>query len=425
MKEFIVKLLRPIWHRVIPRSFKNTLIPHINVFFQKRILKKAQQKIYNVGKTKNGASPKAGPLTVSAFFGEPLGIGRGGHCSFDAFKKAGYKPVAHDLRPILNTLEPFSHLLPEQSEGGVHFIHCNPPEVRAMLRALHPDSYKNNYRIGYWAYELPKAPNDWIEVTHFFHEIWVPSAFVKSALAKSHCPVRVMPHDVLASMASIDPQKGKFVKSTDKYSILLAGDLRSSAVRKNLMGGLKIFTEAFPKPDEKVELIIKLSEVAADKTAFLELNNMLKDRPDIHLITDSLAYEDMISLIESCDLFLSPHRSEGFGLMLAEAIILGKTVLATAWSGNMEFMSGVPKAHLPFKLIPVEDAANVYAGASDQLWADVDIIESGKILKATVLSQPDFQAARNRMQEISDMWSRSELQKLPFANWTDSKAEMN
>jgi len=366
MKEFIVKFLRPIWHRVMPHSIKSRLIPYINVFFQKRILKKAQQKIYNVGKIKNDMPLKAGPLTVSAFFGEPLGIGRGGHCSFDAFKKAGYGPVAHDLRPILNTHEPFSHYLPGHPNGGVHFIHCNPPEVLAMVRALHPDSYKNNYRIGCWAYELPKAPDDWIEVSHFFHEIWVPSAFVKAALAGAHCPVRVMPHDVLVSIAAIDPQKGKFVKSNDKY---------------------------------------------------------VESRSDIHLIAENLNYEDAISLIKSCDLFLSPHRSEGFGLMLAEAIVLEKAVLATGWSGNMEFMSSVPEAHLPFSLIPVDDAANVYAGASDQLWADVDTVKAGKILRATITSQPDFQPALQRIQEISDMWSRLELEKMPFSNWIDMTAK--
>jgi len=423
MKKLIVKFLRPIWHKFVPASVKKRLIPRINKIFQKRILRRAKQIINKVGQEKNNAVLKVGPLTVSAFYGESLGIGRGGHCSFDAFERAGYKPAAHDLRPILNTHEPFSHHLPGQADGGVHFIHCNPPEVLALVRALHPDSYKNNYRIGCWAYELPKAPDDWIEVSHFFHEIWVPSSFVKSALAGAHCPIKVMPHDVLVAMAAIDPEAGKFSMSNDKCTILLAGDLRSSATRKNLRGGLEVFMQAFPVADDKVELIIKLSETMADKAAFLELDTMIAKRPDINLITADLTYEDMISLINSCDIFLSPHRSEGFGLILAEAIALEKIVLATGWSGNMEFMSCVPEALLPFELVPVEDPANVYAQQSEQMWANVDIVKSGKRLKATVYSKPNFQPARKRLQEISDMWNKSDLQNMPFSEWVETVSE--
>jgi len=423
MKELIVKILRPIWHDFIPVPVKKRLIPYINKVFQKRILRRAKQIVYKVGEQKSNVDFKTGPLTVSAFFGESLGIGRGGHCSFDAFERAGYNPTAHDLRPLLNTTEPFSHHLPEQAKGGVHFIHCNPPEVLALIRALHPDSYKNNYRIGFWAYELPKAPKEWIEVSHFFHEIWVPSAFVKSALAGAHCPIKVMPHDVLVSIAAVDPEKGKFSISNDKRTILLAGDLRSSATRKNLRGGLEVFKEAFPVAEATVELIIKLSETTADQAAFLELENIIANRPDIHLIKENLTYEDIISLINSCDVFLSPHRSEGFGLMLAEAIALEKVVLATGWSGNMEFMSCVPEALLPFELVPVEDPAKVYAQQSEQVWADIDIIKAGERLKATVYSKPDFQPARKRLQEISDMWNKSNLQNMPFSEWVETVSE--
>ena len=423
MKELIVKILRPIWHEFIPIPVKKRLIPYINKIFQKRILTRAKQIVFKVGKLKGNADLKTGPLTVSAFFGESLGIGRGGHCSFDAFERAGYNPTAHDLRPLLNTTEPFSHHLPEQAKSGVHFIHCNPPEVLALIRALHPDSYKNNYRIGFWAYELPKAPEEWIEVSHFFHEIWVPSSFVKLALEGAHCPIKVMPHDVLVAISAVDPEKGKFSISYDKSTILLAGDLRSSATRKNLRGGLEVFKQAFPVAEARVELIIKLSETTSDQAAFLELENIIANRPDIHLITEDLIYDDMISLINSCDVFLSPHRSEGFGLMLAEAIALGKVVLATGWSGNMEFMSCVPEALLPFELVPVDDPANVYAEQSEQMWADVDVVKAGEVLKLAIDSKLDFEPASKRLQEISNMWNKSDLQNMPFSQWVEIVSE--
>lgn len=427
MKSFILKILQYVWRQIIPQALKSRIIPVVNRYHSERIKKNVLAKIAHIGQTKHSTAPLSGPLTVSGFFDEPLGIGRAGHCSFDALQGAGLNPVKHYLRPILNTHAPYTHQLPDTTAGGVHFIHCNPPEVIAMIRALHPDSYASKYRIGYWAYELSDAPQDWIDVSHFFHEIWVPSEFVKSALKAAHCPVRVMPHDVLAALGPTQPNYKKFGTSKDRFTILAAGDLRSSATRKNLEGSLDIYIEAFPYPIETIELVIKLSATAADAAAFDRLKRLTQTREDVHLIADDLAYEDMLSLITSSDLFLSPHRSEGFGLMLAEALALGKAVLATGWSGNMEFMSDIPQALFTHKMVAVQDRANIYSGQNEQLWAEVDIKEAAEKLRAIAANdlQIDFQPALERLQTISELWGRSSLQAMPFTNWVKQDAPEN
>ena len=419
MRNLVFKLLQRVWRRAVPQALKSRIIPHVNLFFHKRVLRKALIRVRQVGQSKGDQPICSGPLIVSAFFGESLGIGRGGHCSFDALERAGLNPIPHDLRPILNTTEPFTHRLPGDPKGGVHFIHCNAPEVLAVVRALHPDSYAHNYRIGYWAYELPKAPQDWIDTSHFFHEIWVPSEFVKSALEGAHCPVKVMPHDVMASLVPADPKYDGFGIGQDKFTILAAGDLRSSASRKNLEGSVEIYTSAFPEQADEVELIVKVSALRSDTPAFNRLQNLIGNRQDIRLFTENLEYEDLLSLMQSCDLLLSPHRSEGFGLMLAEFLAMDKAVLATGWSGNMEFMSDVPGALLPFRLVPVHDQASIYKAQGEQQWADVDIDRAADLLREVAVGKVslDFQAARHRLQQISERWGRESLSQMTMTDW--------
>ena len=110
--------------------------------------------------------------------------------------------------------------------------------------------------------------------------------------------------------------------------------------------------------------------------------------------------------------------------MLAECLVLGKAVLATGWSGNMEFMSGVPQALLPFTLVPVQDSANVYKGQSEQNWADVDVAKAALILRDIASGQTkiDFQPAQKKMHEISERWGRKSLNAMTMTDWLVSEA---
>ena len=75
---------------------------------------------------------------------------------------------------------------------------------------------------------------------------------------------------------------------------------------------------------------------------------------------------------------LSLHRAEGFGLVLAEAMLLGKPVIATGWSGNMGFMDAASAATVGYRLVPVEDARQVYR---DSYWAEPDVADAAAHLR--------------------------------------------
>jgi glycosyltransferase involved in cell wall biosynthesis len=135
---------------------------------------------------------------------------------------------------------------------------------------------------------------------------------------------------------------------------------------------------------------------------------MAAGRSDIIFLEGELSRSEAHNLLASCDIVLSPHRAEGFGLSLAEAIILGRPVLATGWSGNMDFMSGAPEGLIDYKLTPVTDPSGIYCH-SDQCWAEPDLDDGARKLRelsqSPELRQRVVSKARQALLELSKAWS--------------------
>ena len=105
--------------------------------------------------------------------------------------------------------------------------------------------------------------------------------------------------------------------------------------------------------------------------------------PLIVLIINSyMPREQLHSLLSECQTYISLHRSEGYGLTLAEAMSLGKPVIATAYSGNMDFMNERNSILVPYEMVTVGNDAFPYP--EDSHWA-----------------QPDIDFAANAMRELS------------------------
>jgi glycosyltransferase involved in cell wall biosynthesis len=158
------------------------------------------------------------------------------------------------------------------------------------------------------------------------------------------------------------------------------GDLNSSAERKNLIGAIEAYRRAFPEVSGASILIVK-TQSEDEHPAFSETAlNLCEGRSDIRFIRGTRSREEVRSLIASCDVLLSPHRSEGYGLSLAEAFVEGVPALATGWSGNMDFMSGVRDLLISYSLVPVRDAYGIYRH-DRQLWAEPDLDDAARKLR--------------------------------------------
>lgn len=378
---------------------------------------------------------KAGDFVVSGFFNESLGIGRAGRLSAAAFRSAGYFVTEHDLRPAFRRLLAGGAELP--GSGGTWYIHANPAELMVALMAHPPAAWGNRYRIGYWAWETPKVPASWLWMADFLHEIWVPSRYVHDALAAGFTAegrldlidrLRLMPHPVplpvIKGHGERTALREGFGLQPGLVEVLSMFDTKSSAVRKNPWGAIDAWTRAFPQAAETARLTLKASDLSGDRATGQRLNAILAERDDIRLVTERLSDADMDRFTACFDILLSLHRSEGFGLPLAEAMAAEVPVIATGYSGNTDFMSNDTARLVPYRLIRIDDIDGPYTGLEkdpDQVWADPDVDAAGRsvreLVDSSALRQAIGKAGRNAVRRLSEPWKAEALAALPFNTW--------
>ena len=377
--------------------------------------------------------PVRGPLIISSFLSETSGIGQGGRLTTQALARAGFNTVSHDIGTCYNHMRKGNAEFPTRFPGGVWLLHANAQECLIALLAFRRDDWQDRYRIGYWAWETSRASPFWAWAAQFFHEIWVPSRFVARALDEAFAiagasylsaRVRVMPHPIL-DLENIRPDRPAFSLDPFAFEALCLLDARSTAMRKNPWASLDAWIQAFPKAAPGINLRVKIQNLNEDAVARRRLASILERRSDIRLIESRFETSVMMKFLASFDAIISLHRSEGFGLTLAEAMAMGVSVVATGWSGNMDFMDDNNSYLVPYKLIPVKDPSGMYGkpfGRVDpfQKWAEPDVSEAGKIIQSMVADTArllKMEKARQTILELNKAWDGSALRQHEFASF--------
>lgn len=326
-----------------------------------------------------GSRRESGPLIIAGMFRTGNGLGRAARSCFEALAAEGYAPRAADLSAAFNqvdlreavTLERFVKRAP-----GTLIIFANPPEIERALMSLGLRRWDRWRIIGAWSWEFAVAPASWARQAEFVSEIWAPSQFVAGGFETQYDrPVVTVPHFIPVAATAGDgaPISG------DPLTVLTVADARSSLERKNVLAAVRIFQDALPA-SFPAELIIKCRnlDLAPDYGQALHLSALEDTR--IRLVAGTLSHLEQEQLLDRCDILLSPHRSEGFGVHLAEAMARGKCVIATGWSGNLQFMSQECAALLPYSLVPVDDPTGVYPQMRGTVWAEPDLEAGARAL---------------------------------------------
>jgi len=261
-------------------------------------------------------------------------------------------------------------------DHAVNLLMVNADQVEDTAAHLGPERFAGHRNVGMWAWEMERFPDEWLHAFDRFDEIWTYSRFSVDGLASvSPVPVRRMPLAVEAP-ADLEHRRSEFELPDDMFLVLTVFDFLSYFERKNPLALVEAFRRAFGDRGDAL-LVVKTanSDFAPDRFAELKramtgLNALMIDRV--------LDRDAVWRLMACCDVYGSLHRAEGYGLTMAEAMALGKPVVATAYSGNIDFMNPSNSLLVGYRLVPVERQQGPYRRG--WLWADPDLDQAAEWL---------------------------------------------
>jgi glycosyltransferase involved in cell wall biosynthesis len=323
--------------------------------------------------------PAHGGVAVCGETTRASGLGEGARLMHAALQSLGVKTWLIDAAPRLPGER--AGAAPEMPPDGVPLVvHVNAPLMPAALMRLPRGSLAGRRVIGYWAWELPVVTPNWRAGLASVHEIWVPSQFTADALEPlAPGRVRVVPHAVAISPPKPSAlTRADFGLHDDVFMVLTSFSMASSFVRKNPLAAIAAFRAAFGSAPDKV-MVLKVSHAELWPDDLATLRDAIADAPNIIVETRLLPAADSHALTACADVVLSLHRSEGFGLVPAEAMLLGRPVVATDFSGTTDFIDescGIP---VPYQLVPARDPRGVFQ-APGAWWADADTGEAAVAL---------------------------------------------
>ena len=233
------------------------------------------------------------------------------------------------------------------------------------------------YHIAIWWWETDVVPEHWKLASKSIDELWAGSGFIVDSLHRTlDVPVRHIPLGFeLGPVRQVD--LGSYGVPAGSFVFLFIFDFRSTLERKNPLGLISAFKQAF-QSGEKVSLIIKVSYGASHPEDFHRLQKEAKQVGAI-VIDQRLPREEIIGLIAACECYVSLHRSEGLGATLAEAMMLGKPCIATAYSGNLDFMDDNNSLLIDYQLTEIEETVGLYE--KGHRWAEPSIPQAANAMR--------------------------------------------
>lgn len=312
-----------------------------------------------------------------------------------------------DIKPILTPKEEF------RIKRYDHIIE--------MLSSPLPDGIvEKRGRILFWEFEhglletypiLAERPGDVISMSSFNFQYYHSELKGKRDVFKILYPLRVQRKSI---PTKVDSRK-QFGFANEDFIVFYNFSLDSGYHRKNPLGVLQVFALAFSDMPY-AKLVFKISHVKGHEDRENEILSFAKKHGFEHrlvLLKDYLPQKDIFSLTNTCDVYLSMHRSEGFGLGIAEAMSLGKAVIVTDYSSVTEFCKPNNSILVPARLIPItpnQFEHPWYKVAKE--WADPDINSAVVALKNLYANTSlRLRIGLNAQQFINDYFSIENFQK--------------
>jgi glycosyltransferase involved in cell wall biosynthesis len=367
--------------KVAAQKYINWLARHgDSVVGDARLLEPAFERFGNDVRSSRALPTKQNPadadVDVIGYLNLALGVGEAGRLTLKSLLRTGL--AVRGLETSLNSPASrmdsgYEEILVAESHAPVQIFVVNSDQIALVIDHLKDRLRDDAYRILVPFWELSNLPDAWLDAYRHVDEVWAPTRFIQRALlAKVDKPIVRMP-----LMLDFEPPRptarSRFNLPQAKFLFFFAFDYLSYAERKNPRVVVEAFKRAFRRPGETYPAALVLKTLNADKvpTSAQPLRDMLNDDADMILIERTLSREETLGLIGACDAVVSLHRSEGLGLLVAEAMVLGKPIIATDYSATTELVTPRTGYPVDYKLIPLNEGD--YPFAEGQVWADADV----------------------------------------------------
>jgi len=315
-------------------------------------------------------------ISVVGYLTTNTGVGEVGRLTLKALAASGRRTEGLDVD--LNVASSRTNLevqpfVAERASGGLHIFNINADQLPLVQHAYADRLNKRAYRIAMPFWELADFPDQWVSSFDAIDEIWAPSKFIQSSLImKVNKPVIHMPVALDFTIDQMFDRKALGLPE-ERFLFLFSFDFHSFRSRKNPEAVIAAFTAAFQgTPYRKhVSLVIKCVNSHHAPDELRRIREAIDSSLDVHILEAELTRAEMLGLVKAADCVVSLHRSEGLGLLIAEAMALGTPVIATDYSATTELLTRETGYPVEYKLKELQ--AGDYPFAVGQVWADPDI----------------------------------------------------
>ncbi len=331
-------------------------------------------------------------VNVAGFFTSELGVGEAARLLISGLDAANVPalPVQGSLAPPSRRGAQFACASLGEAPYPLNILCINGDGVAVFAREAGQSFFANRHTIALWWWEVGDPPASWSPAFEFVDEVWAASQHIYDVIAPTS-PVPV----VRVRLPIVEPEVASRTRAqlglpTDGFIFLYVHDYHSVAARKNPLGAVEAFKRAFP-PGSGAKLVVKSINAGSFPHEHDRVLLAAGAHPDITLIDAYVSAGEKNAMLAACDCYVSLHRSEGFGLTVAEAMLLGRPVIATRYGGTLEFMNEGNSYLVDWQLVDVGE--NAYPYPATGVWADPDLDQAAALMR-DVLSNP--QQARER-----------------------------
>jgi glycosyltransferase involved in cell wall biosynthesis/SAM-dependent methyltransferase len=340
----------------------------------------------------NGSGPPLAGVNVAGYFSSVLGVGEAARQVIGALRSAGLEvaPLRVSEKGGRGNLEDPELSVPDaEPRYPVNLVCVNADMLPVFADDVGPAFFDARYTIGLWWWEVSSFPERWLDSFEHVDEVWAGSRHVADALA-AVSPVPVVHTTVPVTVPPFAPRTRAELGLPEGFLFLFTFDHNSVFARKNPLGLIEAFMRAF-EPGSGAALVIKAINGDQHPEHHTALVEAAGAHPDVHLIDRYVSRGEKDAMIDACDVYVSLHRAEGFGFPLAEAMWLGKPVIATGYSGNVDFMTPQNSWLVDHRLVPIGEGAEPYPPSGR--WAEPDLDHAATLMREA-FADPEATRAR-------------------------------